>query len=80
MEFFGGLSARLSFFGGMAETSGGPFSAFSRLPIISLCVIKITVRVNSKTDRVIIYPVGFLNTQVNTNFPDGYSVSLCVLR
>jgi hypothetical protein len=54
------------------------FLTFSCLQIISLGVIQITVRVNIKTDRVIIYPVGFLNPQVNMNFSDGYTFSLPV--
>jgi hypothetical protein len=54
------------------------FLTFSCLQIISLGVIQITVRVNIKTDRVIIYPVGFLNPQVNMNFSDGYTFFLPV--
>jgi predicted glycosyltransferase involved in capsule biosynthesis len=56
------------------------YMSFTWWSAYSLCVILITIKENKQTDRVIIYPVGFLNSQVNKIFPDGYAFSLCVVQ
>jgi len=85
-DFLGGLSAHLSLCSSplnLCRDGRNFWQAFfnSFAPSYnSLCVfLYISIRINTQTDRVINYLIGFLNPQVNMNYLDGYAISLGVL-